>query len=127
MWRRLPDNIIHERTALIEKQKKSLPRWAQALIAFAVYVAALAGILYLNSIAQKTEFSFSLQNASVTTLVAVFAATAAFMYFLMIKSRKPPVIFICYSCEEAFHVAAACPVCNSADVSDIRLAEWIED
>lgn len=128
MWRRLPEEIVRERTVLIEKQKQAPPRWLQALIALAVYAAVLFGILYWNHILKgNADFSLNLQNASLTTLIAVFAATAVFMYFLMVKSRKAPVIFICYDCDEAFHAAASCPACNSANVSDIRFVEWLEE
>ena len=127
MWRRLPEDVMRDRAALIEKQKQAPPRWLQALIAVVVYAAVVCGILYLNhKIKGSADFSLSLQNASLTTLIAVFIATAAFMYFLMVKSRKAPVIFICYDCDEAFHIATTCPACNSGNVSDIRFAEWIE-
>lgn len=127
MWRRLPEDVIRDRTALIQKQKQALPRWVQAFIAVMVYAAVLCGILFLNhKIKGSGDFSLSLQNASLTTLIAVFVATAAFMYFLMVKSRKAPVIFICYDCDEAFHIAETCPACHSSNVSDIRFAEWTE-
>lgn len=119
---------MRDRAALVEKQKQAPPRWLQALIAVVVYAAVLWGILYLNHILKgNQDFSLSLHNASVTTLIAVFAATAVFMYFLMVKSRRAPVIFVCYDCNEAFHAAAACPACGSVNISDIRFVEWIEE
>lgn len=127
MWHRLPDTIIAERTAAIKHGNK-IPKFVRALIATVIFGAALYGISYLDALWQRRPAAmvFNLQNASLPALLAVFAATAAFMYFLIVKNRKVPVIFICYSCEEAFHAAPTCPACSGTDVSDIRFAEWKE-
>lgn len=130
MWHRLPDDIIQERTKLLEK-KQGLPRIVQSIIATAIFVAVLFGISYLNGLMQgdkiKPGENFNLHNASALSLMAVFIATIAFMYFLLVKNRKPPVIFICYDCQEPFHAQPTCSACGSANVSDIRFAEWTED
>ncbi|MBX3722721.1 MAG: hypothetical protein KF713_12840 [Turneriella sp.] len=127
MWRRLPEAVVAERAAIIARENK-IPKLARALIATFVFAATLYGISYLDALWQRRPAAaeFNLQNASLPALLAVFAATAAFMYFLIVKNRKTPVIFICYSCEEAFHAAPTCPACSGTDVSDIRFAEWIE-
>ncbi len=112
-------------------QPKGIPKIVRSIMATAVYAAVLYGISWLNGLGQADKIkpgeSFNLHNASALSLVAVFIATIAFMYFLLVKNRKPPVIFICYDCQEPFHAQAACPACGSTNVSDIRLAEWIED
>lgn len=130
MWHRLPDDIIQERVNALET-KRGVPRVAQSIIATAVFLAVLFGISYLNGLLQgdkiKPGESFKLHNASALSLMAVFIATIAFMYFLLVKNRKPPVIFICYDCQEPFHARPSCPACGSANVSDIRFAEWIEE
>jgi hypothetical protein len=131
MWYRLPDNIIQERTAILQK-KKGIPKTIRAILATAVFAAVLYGISFLNEVLQRNTGknnpgqSFSLQNASVPALIAIFLATAIFMYFLLVKNRKAPIIFICYDCQEPFHAQAACPACGSSNVSDIRFAEWVE-
>ena len=94
-------------------------------------MAVLYGISVLNGLIQGNKIkpgeSFNLHNASALSLMAVFIATIAFMYFLLVKNRKPPVIFICYDCQEPFHVQPVCPACGSSNVSDIRFAEWKEE
>lgn len=131
MWRRLPESAAQEIAGFIAK-KPLLPRPLLALLATFLFIGAIAGILFLNNVLQTGAGKapaqpFSLQNASLTSLIAIFAVTALFMYFLMVKNRKRPVVFVCYDCEEAFHAAAVCPACQSGNVSDIRFAEWIED
>jgi hypothetical protein len=130
MWRKLPEDAIQQRAKDIEK-KPRIPRLIQSAIATVIFVTVLYGISYLNGVLQgdkiKPGQSFNLQNASALSLLAVFVATIGFMYFLLVKNRKRPVIFICYDCEEPFHAQPTCPACGSANVSDIRFAEWIEE
>jgi hypothetical protein len=125
MWRRLPDNIIQERTEAFERNK-GMPRIARGIFATLLFTAVLYGISHLNN-SDKAGQTFNLQNASVLSLISIFIATVLFMYFLLVKNRKPPVIFICYDCQEPFHVRETCPACNSTNISDIRFAEWIEE
>ena len=130
MWRSLPGDVIEERTRLIAA-RKTIPRLAASAIATAAFVAVLYGISILNSWIQGAKIKpgepFNLHNASALSLMAVFVATIAYMYFLLVKNRKPPVIFICFDCQEPFHAQPQCPACGSSHVSDIRFAEWIED
>lgn len=130
MWHRLPDDVIQERPNLPGK-KPGVPRIVQSILATALFVAVLFGIAFLNGVLQgdkiKPGESFNLQNASALSLMAVFVATIAFMYFLLVKNRKPPAIYICYDCQEPFHAQATCPACGSKNISDIRFAEWIEN
>ena len=132
MWHRLSDDIIQARTRLVEK-KPVVPRWLQSVIAVILFGAFFYALSYLSetygwfTAQNKAGQALSLQNASWTTLATVFIVTVIFAYFLLIKNRKPPVIFICYDCQEAFHAAANCPECNRSNISDIRFAEWIEE
>jgi|GEM_PF-3396718 len=131
MWRKIPDGVIQEIAHDIKEKKPGLPRTVQSIIATLVFMAVLYGIAHLNAILQADKIkpgeSFNLHNASAFSLMAVFIATIAFMYFLLVKNRKPPVIFICYDCQEPFHAQPTCPACGSANVSDIRFAEWTEE
>jgi hypothetical protein len=132
MWHRRPDTKLQEQE-ILAGQKKGIPRFMQAILAVLIYVAVLVGISYLNGFfpgpvsPEKQGLAFKLENASALTLVAVLIATVFFMYFLLVKNRKPLVIFICFDCQEPFHAQPSCPACGSANVSDIRLAEWIEE
>ncbi len=123
MWRRLPEDIVQERSKAFA-QKKGLPRTARGILAALLFVAVLSGISYLNDVSSGK--SFNLHQAPAWALICVFIATVLFMYFLLVKNRKPPVIFICYDCQEPFHAQPKCPACNSANISDIRFAEWVE-
>ena len=55
MWHRLPDDIIQERTKLLEK-KQGLPRIVQSIIATAIFAAVLFGISFLNGLMQGDKF-----------------------------------------------------------------------
>lgn len=131
MWHRLPADVIAGRDHSNE-MKKSPPGFLYALIYTMIFIAALVAITYLDealglgTAKHQHGEAFSLKNASPLSLVLVFAATALFAYFLLVKNRPRQIVFICYDCQEAFHAAEKCPNCGSTNVSDIRFAEWRE-
>lgn len=129
MWHKLPDNILREKLASLE-QKPKIPRLLQTALAMAVFFGLLCAVAWLDEAMGwrkgKQVNGFSLHNASAVALVLVFIVTAFFMYFLLVKNRKVPVIYICFDCSEAFHAQPSCPACSSTNVSDIRLVEWRE-
>jgi succinate dehydrogenase hydrophobic anchor subunit len=114
MWHKLPENIIQERIQGFEK-KPGIPKLVQNILGTALFLIAVYGISVLdNSLAlsrgkDSQPQGFSLQNASAVALVLIFITTAFFMYFLLVKNRKTPVIYVCMDCEEPFHAEPACP------------------
>lgn len=132
MWHRLPEDIIREKSKHFEKPPK-IPRIVQTVFGTVIFLALLFAIAYFDKAlgwrtgSDKPGQGFSLHNASAAALVSVFVVTAFFMYFLLVRNRKTPVIYVCFDCEEPFHAQATCPACQSSNVIDIRLAEWRED
>lgn len=130
MWHKLPDDIVREKAKTFERKPK-IPRLVQTILGTAVFLALLFAIAWLDETMgwrkEKQAQGFSLHNASAIALGLVFIVTVLFMYFLLVKNRKTPVIYVCFDCEEAFHARPTCPVCQGTNVSDIRLAEWKEN
>lgn len=131
MWRPLSN----ERAKLRESaaaNERTFPKFVAAFFATIIFIAALFGIAYLDqrfgsrSSMSRSDAPYSLQNASMPALLSIFGATVMFMYFLFVKNRRAPVIYICYDCQEAFHAQTTCPACKSSRVADIRNAEWVE-
>ncbi len=134
MWQSLPKEVIQQRTKEITTAKRrELPKSVAAIIATLLFIGGLFAIAYLDQhfgprgVEIKTDQPYSLLNASLPALIAIFGATVIYMYFLFVKNRRVPVVYVCFDCQEAFHAQATCPECNSTHVSDIRLAEWVEE
>jgi hypothetical protein len=131
MWRPLSDKTVQLRENAAAN-KRTIPKYAAAILATTFFIVVLFVIAYfdqqfgLAAIQAKANRPYSLQSASAPALIAIFGVTVFYMYFLFVKNRRVPVVYVCYDCQEAFQAQTTCPACHSSRVADIRHAEWIE-
>lgn len=129
MWRRKTETGDQGSAAAPSKAV----RFGQMAIATGVFIAALIGITYLDDILAslsgrpKNSDVFKLQNASALSLILILSVTVLYAYVLLVTLRPRQIVFVCFSCDEAFKAQSVCPNCGSTDVADIRSAEWHEN